>query len=188
MAASARENEIKLRISNVASAKRLLRENGFRISRRRVFERNIVFDTKGLALRNSGKLLRLRQAGDRAVITFKGPAAPGKHKSREERETSIGSLPEFQVILERLGFTPSFVYEKYRTEYSQPDRSGIVTLDETPIGEYLEIEGPPGWVDRIARDLGYAESDYITRSYGALYLDFIKRTGKDSRDMVFASR
>ncbi len=186
MSGSPRENEIKLPVSSVAAARRLLAANGFRIKRRRVFERNLVFDTPARELRDQGKLLRLRQAGKRAVVTFKGPADPGKHKSREEREVEIAALPEFQAILERLGFAISFIYEKYRTEFAQPDGEGVATLDETPIGAFLELEGPPAWVDRIAALLGYGEPDYITLSYGALYRKFQEREKKTERDMCFA--
>ncbi|MDQ6662943.1 MAG: class IV adenylate cyclase [Acidobacteriota bacterium] len=182
---SSRENEIKLPVSDIAAARRLLAANGFRIKRRRVFERNLVFDNPAHELRAHGKLLRLRQAGRRATLTFKGPASPGKHKSREEREVGIAGLPEFQAILERLGFTTSFIYEKYRTEFAQPGGEGVATLDETPIATFLELEGPPEWVDRIAALLGYSEPDYITLSYGALYQDFRERAGKLERDMCF---
>jgi len=182
---SSRENEIKLPVSSVPGARRQLAANGFRIKRRRVFERNLIFDTPAGELRTQRKLLRLRQAGNRAAVTFKGPADPGKHKSREELEVEIAVLPELQAILERLGFRVSFIYEKYRTEFAQPDGEGVATLDETPIGAFLELEGPPEWVDRAAALLGFDERDYITLSYGALYRDFQEREGKSERDMCF---
>ncbi|MDQ6706651.1 MAG: class IV adenylate cyclase [Acidobacteriota bacterium] len=188
MSLASRENEIKLSVSNIATAKRLLAANGFHIKRRRVFERNLVFDTPARELRAGGKLLRLRQAGRRATLTFKGPASPGKHKSREEREARIADLAEWQAILERLGFIVSFIYEKYRTEFAQPAGEGVATLDETPIGTFLELEGPPEWVDRVAAHLGYSEPDYITLSYGALYQNFRELAGKAERDMCFPKR
>ncbi len=168
--------------------KRLLIQHGFHLSRRRVFERNLVFDTGHRELRGTGKLLRLRQAGRRAVVTFKGPVEPGKHKSREEREVAIGDLPEFQAILERLGYVVSFVYEKYRTEYIEAKADGVVTLDETPIGGFLEIEGAPHWIDETAHRLGYSERDYITLSYGSLYAEFCRRKGIPAGHMVFPPR
>ena len=185
---SSLETEIKLAVADVREAKRSLVQNGFRISRRRVFERNLVFDTGERELRGSGKLLRLRQAGKRARLTFKGPPESGKHKRREEREVAIGDLPEFQAILERLGYFISFVYEKYRTEYVEAKARGVVTIDETPIGDYLEIEGSPHWIDATASRLGYGERDYITVSYGTLYAEVCRRNGVPAGNMVFAAR
>ncbi len=180
-----REIEIKLAVADLREAKRSLAQNGFRVSRRRVFERNLVFDTGEHELRRNAKLLRLRQAGTHALVTFKGPPEPGKHKCREEREVSIGDLPEFQAILERLGYVISFIYEKYRTEYVESRHGGVITVDETPIGNFLEIEGLPRWIDDTARRLGYAERSYITGSYGALYLEFCRRNDISPGHMVF---
>ena len=44
-------------------------------------------------------------------------------------------------------------------------------LDETPIGDFLELEGERRAIDRSARLLGYGPADYIARSYGALYME-----------------
>lgn len=186
MTGSSRETEVKLPVrSSLQEAKRLLTKNGFRISRRRVFERNLVFDKGKQELRRNGKLLRLRQTGKRAVVTFKGPPEPGKHKCREEREVSLGDLPEFQAILERLGYAVSFIYEKYRTEYIESHSGGVVTLDETPIGNFLEIEGKPRWIDNTAHRLGYSDKDYITGSYGTLYAEFCRRNRMRAGHMEF---
>ena len=64
----------------------------------------------------------------------------------------------------------AFRYEKFRTEFQRRGSKGIATLDETPIGTYLELEGDPQWIDRMARTLGYEEKDYITASYARLFL------------------
>ena len=79
-----REIEIKLRLRGVAQGRQLLKGCGFRVLRRRVFEINLVFDSPDGPLRESGALLRVRQAGRRSWLTFKGPSAAGRHKSREE--------------------------------------------------------------------------------------------------------
>ena len=47
---------------------------------------------------------------------------------------------------------PAFVYEKFRSEWS--DDEGKVVLDHTPIGDVAEIEGKSRWIDRTARALG----------------------------------
>ena len=182
---SNREVEIKLKIASAPVARRVLRKAGFRVHKPKTFEDNLIFDTADLALRQAGKLLRLREAGHETLVTYKGPAVPGKYKSREELELSVSDARRTGLVFERLGFARVFRYQKYRTEYSRPRERGVVTLDETPAGCYLEIEGAPGWIDRTARRLGFSASDYITASYGGIYLEQRKRQPDLPPDMVF---
>lgn len=179
------ETEIKLAAADAASARRLLRAAGFRVSRARVFESNHVFDTEELMLRRSSRLLRVRTAGRRVTVTFKGPPLPARHKVREELETVVEDARAMRAIFQELGYHPVFRYEKYRTEFRPPRGGGIAVLDETPIGVYLELEGGPTWIDRTARKLGFGERDYITASYGRLYLDWCQSRGRTPGDMVF---
>jgi adenylate cyclase class 2 len=188
MTHAARETEIKLAVPDVRTARGLLRAAGFRVSRRRVFETNTVFDTPEMSMRRAATLLRVRQAGGKATVTYKGPPVVSRHKSREELELEISDARAMGAIIERLGLGPVFHYDKYRTEYRQPGRSGMATLDETPVGVYLELEGTPNWIDRTARKLGFAEEDYITASYARLWLDWCEWHGVGASDMVFSDR
>jgi len=185
MAQGANETEIKLAVESPQAARRLLRGAGFRVSRRRVFESNVIFDTPKLTLRQAATLLRVRQAGGLATITYKGRPAVARHKSREELELEIADAATMGAIIERLGLGPVFRYEKYRTEYRQSRGAGMAMLDETPVGVYLELEGEPGWIDRTARQLGFGERDYIVRSYARLYLEWCRRKRMKPGDMVF---
>lgn len=183
---SIQEVEIKLRLENVAEGRRLLRRHGFRIVRRRLFESNTVFDALRLNLREGGMLLRLREVGRDSILTFKGPPIPGRHKSRQELETWVSNAGVLSNILKNLGLIPVFRYEKYRTEFQDDTHSGVVTLDETPIGIFLELEGVPAWIDATAARMGFSESDYVTMSYGALYQEWRRRRRKRPKDMVFS--
>jgi adenylate cyclase class 2 len=185
MSHSPTETEIKLAVPDVAAGRKLLRSAGFRVARRRVFESNTVFDKPNLTLRRQSTLLRLRQAGVLSTLTYKGKPEVGKHKSREELELSISKPSVMAVILERLGYRPAFRYEKYRTEYQLARGPGMATLDETPIGIYLELEGSPAFIDRLAARMGFDEHDYITASYARLYLDWCRKRRIKPRYMVF---
>jgi len=180
------EVEVKLRLHDIGSIRRLLRRAGFRLRRRRTFESNLVFDTAGLDLRRAGKLLRLRAVGREHLLTYKGPAEAGRHKRREELDVAVQDGEALRLLLERLGFRVVFRYEKYRTEYHRPGEDGVVTIDETPIGNFLEIEGAPEWIDRTAAELGFHTGDYITASYGRLFLEYAMRQSKPPAHMVFA--
>jgi adenylate cyclase, class 2 len=179
------ETEIKIRISGVPAIRGRVRKLGFRIHARRVFESNVILDTSGQGLGAKGELIRIRRAGGKSIVTYKGPPQGGQHKSREEIETAVANPEALEIIFARLGFHPVFRYEKYRTEYSRPGKRGVITVDETPVGDYLEIEGAPKWIDATARELGFAPPDYITQSYGALYLQYCRDHSIRPTQMIF---
>ncbi len=181
------ETEVKIRLSDSAGIRNRLDAAGFVESVPRQFESNTLYDTSDHSLGRGEMLLRLRQAGEQGIITWKGPGHPGPHKSRPELETTVGSLDMLGRILGKIGFQPSFRYEKYRTEFSPRDKEGVVTLDETPIGDFLELEGPAAWIDQTAHRLGFSQGDYVLESYGRLYLAHCERRGVEPADMVFAS-
>ncbi len=178
--ASRREVEIKLPVKDASAARRLLLAQGFRLRRRRKFEANALFDTPERSLTKAGKLLRVRRFGKDCLLTYKGPAGRGRHKVRREIEVGVAEPGSAVEILRALGFEVIFRYEKYRAEYADPDGKGLATVDETPIGVFMELEGEPEWIDRTARRLGFDESDYITETYAELYLG-----AGGSGDMVF---
>jgi adenylate cyclase class 2 len=180
------EVEIKLPVDDRSAVRRRLLAIGLRVRSRRALERNMVYDTPAGELRSTGRLLRLRRYGPASVLTFKGPPRSGRHKVREEREVAVADPAGFAAILERLGYRPVFYYEKYRTVFGGA-RAGQAALDETPIGDFLELEGAPRWIDSTARRLGYQPADYITASYGSLYLDFCEETGAQPDRMAFGS-
>ena len=182
---SKREIEIKLALESASEGRRLLRRTGFRVVRRRIHEDNLVFDTLEGRLRRTGLLLRLRLTGHGCLLTFKGPAAKSKHKSRLELEIPIQDQGTCRSILAGLGFNQAFRYEKFRTEFQGPDRRGLVTLDETPVGPYLELEGDPHWIEATARRLGFSQQSYISDSYGDIYWSYCRRLGRRPGDMVF---
>jgi adenylate cyclase class 2 len=122
------------------------------------------------------------------VLTWKGPNQPGKYKSRPEIETWVGSLDAVHKILGNLGFEPVFRYEKYRREFThQENSSGVVTCDETPIGDFLELEGSGEWIDETASRLGFSAKDYVLDSYGRLYQGYCQQNRIDVQNMVFTS-
>jgi len=87
------------------------------------------------------------------------------------------------AILRRLGYGPSFRYEKFRAEWS--DGEGKVVLDETPIGNLGEIEGKPRWIDAIARKLGIERRNYITSSYAELFFAWKEHAHSTATEMTF---
>ncbi len=168
--------------------RRALRDQGFRVSKSRLHEYNVLLDTSGRVLRSHGKLVRVRRVGTHTLLTYKGPSEPGRYKKRHEIEVALPDAFKVEQIFNELGYHPIFRYEKFRTEYAKAPGTGKVLLDETPIGNYLEIEGSPRWIDRTAKALGFSTADYITRSYGYLYLAYCRERRMAPSDMLFSAK
>ncbi len=180
------ETEIKLPVASVAAMRRLLRRLGWRVSVRRHLEHNLVFDRPDGSLLAAGSLLRLRSSGKLCLLTVKRPMRPSAlHKVREEFEIETTDTASAAAILNALDYQVSWRYEKYRTQFTRLGVKGKILLDETPIGNYLELEGDPGWIDATAVHLGFGTDHYITASYRRLFVERAQGKKKVRRDMVF---
>ncbi|HZQ92180.1 MAG TPA: class IV adenylate cyclase [Terriglobales bacterium] len=180
------ENEIKVRLADLAAFEQRLASAGFQLKTPRTHEVNTLYDFPGHPLRGRGELLRLRRYGDQWTLTHKGPGNPGaRHKSRVETETRVADGQATERILLALGLEPVFRYEKFRSEWA--DSTGHVVLDHTPIGDFAEIEGPPDWLDRTASRLGISQDGYLTSSYAELFADWKRRSGSGATEMTFAA-
>jgi adenylate cyclase class 2 len=60
-------------------------------------------------------------------------------------------------------------------------------VDETPIGNYAELEGADNWIDRISARLGVDPSEYITLSYGRLFDQWREQNASAAEDLTFAA-
>jgi adenylate cyclase class 2 len=180
----------------------------------RVHEENVIFDTPQGGLAKHGQLLRIRietpevrgktkkrQPRQRVVLTFKRPIVRptagdgagvphGLHKVREEIEVEVSEAAKLTEIFEGLGMSGWFRYEKYRTTFQLPAsntwaRGLLIEIDETPIGTFVELEGPASAIDRAAEELGYSKRDYVSKNYLVLYMEECRRKGEQPRHMVF---
>jgi adenylate cyclase class 2 len=184
------ETEIKIRFDRGSprDARDLIERHGYTLLDPRTLESDQVFDLDSSQLKGADQLLRLRRSGARSTVTYKGPATRERHKSREEIEFDVSDAAAFALVLDRLGYTPRFRYEKYRTKFAaQPPEPGIITIDETPIGVFLELEGTPDWIDLTAARLGFAGSEYCTQSYAALYREYLLSHRDAPPNMVFST-
>src|SRR5262249_32612389 len=100
-----------------------------------------------------------------------------------ELETQVEDGKKLDAILRALGYSPSFRYEKFRSEWT--DGKGQVVVDHTPIGDFCEIEGPPRWIDATARKLEVKREDYITKNYATLFGEWRAETKNKAKEMTF---
>ena len=185
------ETEIKLRWNGTAQeARALIERRAYGISVPRTLESDQIFDLPSAALRQSDQILRLRKTissdgTKRAMVTYKGPAMRDGYKSREEIEFDVSDPDTFTLVLDRLGYRPTFRYEKYRTQLRAAGEPGLITIDETPIGVYLELEGPRDWIDSTAARLGLPAAQFLTVSYAGLYREYREEHPEAPADMTF---
>src|SRR5258708_3404084 len=216
----ATETEIKLKITDVRAFQRALKRIGARPvgpGTSKVHEENVIFDTPQGGLAKHGQLLRIRtetpRTGSkrkkggpkqRVVLTFKQPieqtanpavgnASDGSYKVREEIEVEVAEAGNRTRILEGLGMSGWFRYEKYRTTFRLPGSEAwakglLIDLAQTPIGTFVELEGPAAAIDRAAGVLGYSKREYVLKTYLRLYLEDCRRKGEQPSHMLFPNR
>lgn len=170
-----REIEIKVRVPDANTARQKLGLTGATAMFPRSFEDNRVFDDERLTFAKEQRLLRLRTTHGRHVLTYKHPPEHSeegaRYKVRLEHETEVADAEEADKIIRSLGFHQIWRYQKYRQTY---ELDGIhVELDELPFATFLELEGAPEEIDRVAKKLGFSAGDYMTETYRELQCEFV---------------
>jgi adenylate cyclase class 2 len=184
------ESEVKLVCRDVAALIARNPEMGWEVLEPRHFEDNVVFELPEDALANRGSILRLRVADGVATLTFKGlvpESATSEIKVREELETGVERPETLATIFERLGMRRSFRYQKYRTVFRLAVSGArlVAMFDETPFGNFLEIEGDEARVVEAATALGYGRADFVNASYIGMQAALCRARGVPLQDLVF---
>jgi adenylate cyclase class 2 len=179
------ESELKIPVESHRAVRASLQELGAVITHPAAREENALFDAGG-RLTDAGCVLRLRRYGNHHVLTFKGPARfDGPVKVRTEHELEIESTDAMRRVLEAVGFSVIIAYHKQRESWQLGDLS--VVLDHTPMGDYVEVEGPESELERTARSLGLEPSCAVQGSYVSLWREYRARHPELDlpEDMVF---
>jgi adenylate cyclase class 2 len=184
------EIEVKLRFDSVAP----LVQAGMVLEAEtaRHFEDNLLLDTEDQRLGQKAAILRIRQSGDAGLLTYKEKAASNapatQFKQRIEFETALDAPHQALTIFQQLGYQTWFRYQKYRTVYRATLPGGQhlhVMFDETPIGNFIELEGEEDAIAQAVKLLGVRREDYVLDSYLALQAAHCARAGKPLEDMIF---
>lgn len=168
MASGNVETESKFWVSDISVIEERLHELGAEVVEVRGFESNIRFDTPDSAYTRDRKVVRLRKYHDNR-LTYKGPSkVVGGAMSRVEIETIVSDHENTRLILAALGFIERAVYEKYRAMMRY--KGCLVTLDELPYGNFVEIEGSNGAeISTIAIEIGLDAQKAIPASYQGIF-------------------
>jgi adenylate cyclase class 2 len=158
------EIEVKVRVKDAAAMRQAILRSGAQLEKERYPEENTLFDLRSRLLTSKKCALRLRRAGRKVFLTFKGaPQKSRRFKVREEHETEVRNEKALRRILRGLGFVAVFRYEKSRTVFRRGRLR--ISLDETPAGTFCEFEGEKSDIVRYARALGFAAAELIKQDY-----------------------
>jgi adenylate cyclase, class 2 len=162
------EIEVKFIVDDVPTLRQRLIGLEANLHRPRTYEDNWCFDTPDQRLQRADQLLRLRR-DHRILLTYKEPppTADTAFKVRQEYEIEVNDFEQARALVEKLGFSPSLRYEKYRETFRYGEAE--ILLDETPLGAFVEIEGTREAIDAITRQLELADANRITASYGDIF-------------------
>ena len=183
------ETEIKFCVDDLTDLAQRLEAAGFTLHTPRSFESNVLYDTPDRQMRARTEILRIRNYAGRWTVTHKRlpDVGPGEdtHKHRIETETEVSDGDALATVFLSIGLVAAFRYEKWRTEWQGGE--GHCVVDETPIGNYAELEGSAAWIDRAAARLGIDPSQYSTLSYGRLFDLWRQQRNSAAEDLTFAA-
>src|SRR3989344_2471112 len=135
-----KEIEVKILDIDVAAVRKKLKE----IVATKFFEgdiESISFDFDDERLEKNGKMLRVRKAGERCEITFKGKNTSATFKKMDEIEVTTNDFNQTLDIFRRIGMKELCHARKKRECY----KHGTIKfdVDTVPgIPTYVEVEAP----------------------------------------------
>lgn len=170
------EIEIKVRVQDIGAIRNRLLEYGGALTET-LTEHDMYYNAPHRDFGVTDEALRLRQAGGRSTVTYKGPKSTilGS-KVREELNLEIADPDTFEQIVTSLGFIRVAAVRKNR-EYYQCD-GFTISLDQVEgLGNFVEIElitennaeEAAARVDQMAKKIG-VNGERITSSYLELLL------------------
>jgi len=158
------EIEVKIKVDNLDAVRVKLEQQGAVLFHDRHYESNTLYDFRDSLLYSKQFALRVREKNKKGFLTFKGAKQGSrKFKIREEYETEVKNIKHLRKILQSLGLIPVFQYQKYRTVYRK--KKLLICLDETPVGNFIELEGDQSDIVRFAQALGFSKQDFIKDDY-----------------------
>jgi len=169
------EEEIKLFVSNIATALEKIRRVGKYV--RTEYIRDTIYGESG-----KDKKIRLRIEDNfeyvavNATIKTRDSVQNGIKREIEETVYKGPSAEEAISTIKMLGdFKEENSYEKIRVIFIA--ETAEITVDIYPFGCWIEIEDEPEKIHRIAQTIGFSKKDYVSAGADDLYLEWIKSHG-----------
>jgi predicted adenylyl cyclase CyaB len=180
------EIEAKLRVPSFECVEERLRSQGAAFVSETV-QTDSYFDTSDAELTRTDQCLRLRVettgAGERLVLTYKGPKQVDDFKKRREVNLDVGEAQAAEALLEALGYRRALAFNKRRREWTLKECS--IALDTLPlIGTFVEIEGPDSRViQSVQKALALTDAPHVADSYASLIDAALSRLESTRREV-----
>jgi adenylate cyclase class 2 len=177
------EIEAKFPRPDLESLRKWVVQLGGQTTRRRVFERNLRFDTHDGRLRAHKEILRLRHDLE-TVLSYKQQGE--SFEQRREIEVRAQDPEGVRALLEALGFEVAFIYEKYRQVLVLDGAE--VMLDELPFGNFVEVEAAD--LEQVRHTCNRLEMDWGKRlraNYQMLFEAVARELDLEFRDATFSN-
>lgn len=189
------EIEVKILDIDVAEIESRLRKIDIRKLFDRVLTRTLIFDHPNLRLRALGKVLRLRQVGDKVFLSIRQGnqnRSTSPFQKVTESEIKLDDFYQAFSLFEGLGFQAFRYQEKKRTGYSYPGGVSIEINEFPKIPPYLEIEADSEEkIKDFLSKINYTMSDTtkisateVLKKYGLQDVDMIRFPDSDSREII----
>jgi len=180
------EIEVKFLLKDYSALMQKISALHLPCSQERIHEFNLRYDLPDGSLVAQKQVLRLRK-DTQARLTFKGPGVMEEDVLlRKEIEVEVSDFDTTNRLLEALGYKVVMMYEKFRANYLMDNL--VLSVDETPLGLFIELEGEsPAQVRKAADALGLDWEARINLSYSALLNIFNQSSGHTFRDLSYAA-
>lgn len=178
------EVEVKLYVANLRPVEQRLKEAHAALVMPRTFEYNVRYENAENTLTAQSIVIRLRR-DQKIRLTYKEPTEQidSEIQARFEAEVEIDDMKAMGVILEKLGYHPQVIYEKYRTTYELEHTE--VVLDEMPYGNFVEIEGKPDDIRRVIGLLGLEAARQYRTNYIQMFENVRRNLDLDVPHLTF---
>lgn len=180
------EIEVKFLLADYSALMQKISDLQLPCSQERIHEFNLRYDSPDGRLVAQRQVLRLRK-DTQARLTFKGPGIMEEDVlTRKEIEVVVSDFDATNRLLQALGYQVIMMYEKFRANYQMDNL--VLSVDETPLGLFIELEGEsPAQVRKAADALGLDWDARINLSYSALLNIFNQSSRYTFRDLSYAA-
>lgn len=135
---------------------------------------------------------RVRNEEDgRNTLTVKAKIKDGietEYFKRVELESDISDVNSVIEMMPYFGYIKKVSWEKKRINFTSKKKEKIdfaISLDETPMGFFLEIESTEVKIEEIVKTLELGSLERTKKAYLGVWADFNKKEGTTRENMLF---
>lgn len=140
---------------------------------------------------------RVRNEEDgRNTLTVKAKIKGDEQKEsdyfkRIELETDISDVESVTHMMSFFGYPKKVSWEKKRvnfTSHKSEELDFAISLDETPMGFFLEIESNEDKIEEIIKTLRLSDLERTKKAYLGVWADFNQKNDTAREDMMFTNK